>query len=152
MTAPRQGGPEGFQQAAAEALAPVAGRVAQAKQSAQAGDVYIDREAARAIIHRLNALHRRAKALWQEADRLDVPLRFGENWVGGLVSARFTRAVGHEDTGIATVLATFTQVLSDLEATVRLAADLYARGDDEAVLQLHRAAERLSAKIEGAQA
>lgn len=151
MTAPREGGPEKFPEAAAGALAPVAEHVEQAKQSAQAGDVYIDREAARAIIHRLNALHRRAKALWQDADDLDTPLRFGENWVSGLVAKRFTHAAGHEDTGIATVLATFTQVLWDLEATVRLAADLYARGDEEGVQNLMKAAERLSQKIEGAQ-
>jgi hypothetical protein len=152
MTAPRQGGPEQFPEAAAGALAPVAGRVEQAKQSAQSGDVYIDREAARDIIHRINALHRRAKALQQESGELDVPLKFGENWVGGLMAQRFTRAAGHSDTGITTVLGTFSQVLWDLEATVRLAADLYARGDEEAVVQLHKAAERLSMKIEGADA
>lgn len=136
-----------FPQAAAESLAPVAGRVEDAKQSAESGQVTIDFEAARELVRRIDALQRRAKALWENNTDLDTKLRFGENWVGGLMSMRFNAAAENREVGVKSVLWTFARVLGDLEATVRLAAGLYERSDEEAAIQLRLAAERIGVQI-----
>jgi len=139
-----------FGGSAAGALAPVAGQVAQAKEQALAGTLRIDLDAAQVILKQLAALRLRAGDLVGDCADLDTPLKFGDNWVGQIMSERL-RAVAVGRSGAVTpVLRTFHQVLDDLEATVRFAAGMYETADQQAEAELKRAIGRFGVHIEGA--
>lgn len=121
-------------------LTPIAARVGDARRDAQSGALRIDLDAARRLLDRLGDLRTRARQLVAAGVELDRPLRFGDNWVGGLVSQRLRGVAVDDDRGVAPVLDTFHQVLDDVEATVRLAAGLYRTADDEVVDTLGRCA------------
>jgi len=141
---------EPFGGSAAGALAPVAGQMAQAKEQALAGTLSIDLEAAQAILKQLAAQRLRAADLVRDGADLDTRLKFGDNWVGQIMSKRL-RSVAAGSTGAVTpVLRTFHQVLDDLEATVRFAAGLYATTDEQAETDLKRAISRFGVDIEEA--
>lgn len=97
----------------------------------------IDLDAAPALLARLDALRDRTGELVARGAELDRPLRFGDNWVGHLMSQRL-RGVAVSDHGLAGVLGTFHQVLDDVSATVRLAAGQYRAADDDAATALGR--------------
>jgi hypothetical protein len=95
-------------------------------------------------------LRQRAADLVSECAALDTPLRFGDNWVGRLMSERLHTVAVDQNGGVTPVLATFHQVLDDLETTVRLAAGLYETTDEQAAADLERAASRFGVQIGGA--
>jgi hypothetical protein len=144
MTGPQS---RAFPGAASGALAPVAGQVEQAREQALAGTLRIDLTAANALLTQLAALRRRAADLVSECVALDTPLRFGDNWVGRLMSERLRTVAVGQDGGVTPVLTAFHQVLDDLEATVRLAAGLYETTDEQAAADLKRAASRFGVQI-----
>jgi hypothetical protein len=140
---------EAFGGAAAGALAPVAGQVGKAKEQALAGTLRIDLDAAKVILKQLATLRLRAAELVRDCGDLDMPLKFGDNWVGQIMSERL-RAVAVGRRGAVTpVLTTFHQVLDDLEATVRFAAGTYQTTDEQAEADLLRAIGRFGVHLEG---
>lgn len=136
-----------FPAAAAGALAPVAGRVEEAKHQAEAGTLRIDLEAARVLLRQIEALKSRAASLVDDCAELDTPLKFGDNWVGQIMSERLRTVAVDRDGGVTPVLRTFHQVLDDLEATVRFAAGIYEITDLQAADDLQRAANRFGVQI-----
>lgn len=147
MTEPRT---PSFGGAAAGALVPVAGQVEKAKEQAIAGTLQIDVEAARVILGQLGALRLRAADLVRDCAELDTPLKFGDNWVGKIMSDRLQEVAAGRDGAVTPVLRTFHQVLDDLEATVRFAAGMYESADEQSAADLKRAIGRFGVRIEGA--
>jgi hypothetical protein len=139
-----------FGGAAAGALVPVAGQVEKAKEQAIAGTLTIDLEAARVILRQLGALRLRAADLVEGCADLDTPLRFGDNWVGRIMSDRLQEVAAGPRGAVTPVLRTFHQVLDDLESTVRFAAGMYESADAQAEDDLKRAIGRFGVRIEGA--
>lgn len=147
MTGPK---PPSFGGAAAGALAPVAGQVEKAREQAIAGTLHIDTEAAKVILAQLGELRLRAADLVQDCAELDTPLKFGDNWVGRIMSDRLQEVAAGREGAVTPVLRTFHQVLDDLESTVRFAAGMYESADDQAEADLKRAVARFGVRIEGA--
>ncbi len=137
-----------FAGAAAGALAPVAGKVEDVKQEALAGTLRIDVDAAKVILKQLAALRVRAAELVTECGALDTPLRFGDNWVGHIMSERLRMVAVDQNGGVTPVLATFNQVLDDLESTVRFAAGEYEATDAQVAADLKRAAGQFGVAVE----
>jgi hypothetical protein len=137
--------PPAFGAAAGGALAPVAGKVAEVQQHAAAGGLRIDLAAAERMLAQLADLRRRAGELVTDSAMLDTPLRFGDNWVGRIMSERLHTVAAGQDGGVAPVLARFHELLDSVEAIIRLAAGLYQTTDQQATDALHRAAARLDA-------
>lgn len=142
--------PAEFAPAAGGALAPVAGQVEKAKEQALAGTLRIDLESARVILRQLAALRQRAADLVRNSAALDTPLRFGDSWVGRIMSERLRTVAVDRDGGVTPVLTAFHQVLDDLEATVRFAAGVYETTDERAATDLVRAAARFGVLVQEA--
>jgi len=147
MAEPRSAPPPPLAQAAG-ALAPVAGNVEAVRNHAAAGNLRIDLDAATVLLRQLEALKNRAGDLVADSGELDMPLRFGDSWVGQIMSERMRTVANSDDGGVAPVLRTFHQVLEDLEATVRFAAGMYRTADEETVEALKRAAGQFGVEIE----
>lgn len=147
MTNPRT---KSFDSDAADGLVPVAGQVSKAKEQALAGSLRIDIEAARVILRQLSALRLRAADLVNDCADLDTPLKFGDNWVGRIMSDRLREVAAGRRGAVTPVLRTFHQVLDDLESTVRFAAGMYETVDEQAESDLKRAIGRFGVRIEGA--
>ncbi|MFI7678247.1 hypothetical protein [Actinophytocola sp. NPDC049390] len=120
------------------ALTPVAAHLGDARRHAESGALRIDLDAAQRLLDRLADLRSRTGTLAAEATELDRPLRFGDNWVGHLLARRLRAVAVHDERGVAPALTEFSQVLDDLENTVRLAAGVYRTTDDETVTELRR--------------
>lgn len=131
-----------FGASAGNALVPVAGKVEEVKDQAAAGGLRIDLVAAERMLARLAELRLRAADLVRDSATLDTPLRFGDNWVGRIMSERL-RSVASGADGVAPVLGRFHELLDSVEAIIRLAAGLYQTTDQQATDALHRAAARL---------
>ncbi len=143
MTEPRP-----FPNAAAGALVPVADKVGKAKEQALAGSLTIDLDAAKAILAQLERLRARAGGLVRDCVELDTPLRFGDNWVGRIMSERLrTVAVDHEG-GVTPVLDEFHRLLDALAVTVQLAAGLYEATEERATGDLRRIVGQFGVTIE----
>ena len=110
------------------------------KEQALAGSLTIDLDAAQAILTQLDRLRARAEGLVTSCVELDTPLRFGDNWVGQIMSERLRTVAVDRNGGVTPVLEMYRQVLDDLTATVRFAAGLYEATDERAVDDLRRAA------------
>lgn len=141
-------GPRAFPGAAAGALAPVADQVDKVKEQALAGSLKIDLDAAKVILADLERLRLRAADLVQRCVELDTPLRFGDNWVGQIMSERLRTVAVDQNGGVTPVLSAFHQVLDDLESTVRFAAGMYEASDETAADDLRRAVNRFGVTIE----
>ncbi len=139
-----------FGGATAGALVPVAGQIEKAKEQALAGTLHIDIEAAKVILKQLSALRLRAADLVKDCADLDTPLKFGDNWVGQIMSDRLRDVAVGRSGAVTPVLRTFHQVLDDLESTVRFAAGMYESADEQAETDLKRAVGRFGVEIEGA--
>jgi len=139
-----------FGGSAAGALAPVAGKVEQAKEQALAGTLRIDLEAAKGILKQLAALRLRGAELVRDCADLDTPLKFGDNWVGQIMARRLHAVAVGRHGAVTPVLTTFHQVLDDLESTVRFAAGMYETTDQRTEDNLRRAVGRFGVEIEGA--
>lgn len=131
--------PKAFPGAASGALAPVADKIGKAKEQALAGSLRIDLDVAKHILVQLGKLRVRAADLVRDCADLDTPLRFGDNWVGRIMSERLRMVAVDRDGGVTHVLTAFHQVLDDLEATVRFAAGMYETSDERAADDLRRA-------------
>jgi len=132
--------PPAFGAAAGGALVPVAGQVAEVQQHAATGGLRIDLVAAERMLAQLAGLRGRAGELVTDSATLDIPLRFGDNWVGRLMAERLRAVATGPDGGVAPVLARFHELLDSVEAIIRLAAGLYETTDQQATAALHRAA------------
>ena len=140
--------PKAFPGAAAGALAPVADQVDKVKEQALAGSLKIDLDAAKVILANLGRLRLRAAELVRDCTDLDTPLKFGDNWVGQIMSERLRTVAVDRDGGVTPVLTAFHQVLDDLESTVRFAAGMYETSDEQAADDLKRAVQRFGVTIE----
>lgn len=140
--------PRAFPGAAAGALAPVADQVDKVKEQALAGSLKIDLDAAKVILANLGRLRLRAAELVRDCIDLDTPLKFGDNWVGQIMSERLRTVAVDRDGGVTPVLTAFHQVLDDLESTVRFAAGMYETSDEQAADDLKRAVQRFGVTIE----
>ena len=140
MTEPRT---EPFPAMAAGALAPVAGQVEQVKDQAAAGGLQIDLSAAEVLLRQVQEARLRAADLVEAGTTLDTPLRFGDNWVGQIMSERLRTVAVDENGGVTPVLRQFHDLLDSVEAIIRLAAGLYQTTDEQAARDLHRAAGRI---------
>ncbi len=132
--------PPAFGAAAGPALVPVAGNVEQVRDRAAAGGLHIDLVAAERMLAQLQDLRPRAAELVDDAGPLDAPLRFGDNWVGQIMSERLRTVAVGPDGGATPVLGRFHELLESVEAIIRLAAGLYQTTDQQAADALHRAA------------
>jgi hypothetical protein len=140
--------PRAFPGAASGALAPVATKVGKVKEQALAGSLTIDLEVAKVILVQLGTLRARAAELVRDCVDLDTPLRFGDNWVGRIMSERLRMVAVDSDDGVTHVLTAFHQVLDDLEATVRFAAGMYETSDESAADDLRRAVGQFGVTVE----
>lgn len=132
-----------FGSAAGEALVPVAGKVEEVRHKAAEGGLRIDLTAAETMLRQLAELRRRAGDLIQDGASLDTPLRFGDNWVGRIMSEKLRTVAVAENGGVTPVLGRFHELLDSVEAIIRLAAGRYQTTDQQAADELHRAAGRL---------
>lgn len=128
---------------AASGLTPVAGEVREVRESAELGGLRMDKAEATVLLANLAQLRARAEDLVTGCGDLDRPLRFGDNWVGDLVSARLRAAASTDTLSMTSVMAEFRQVIDDLEATVRAAAQLYEVTDEANADLVRQAARRL---------
>ncbi|MPZ81966.1 MAG: hypothetical protein GEV28_16860 [Actinophytocola sp.] len=135
-----------FGSAAGGALAPVAGQVEQVKQHAAEGGLQIDLAAAEVLLRQIQTLRLRSGDLVTDCGTLDTPLKFGDNWVGQIMSERLRTVAVGQDGGATPVLRRFHELLDSVEAIIRLAAGLYQTTDQQAADALHRAAGRLNAE------
>jgi hypothetical protein len=103
----------------------------------------MDKTEATVLLASLAQIRARAEDLVTGCGALDRPLRFGDNWVGDLVSARLRAVASTDSLSMTSVLAEFRQVIDDLEATVRAAAQLYEVTDDANADLVRQAARRL---------
>ncbi len=140
--------PKAFPAMAAGGLAPVADKVGKAKEQALAGSLSIDLDAAKAILAQLNRLRARAEGLVRDCVELDIPLQFGDNWVGRIMSERLRTVAVDQDGGVTPVLEEFHRVLDDLAVTVRLAAGLYEATEERATDDLRRTVGQFGVTIE----
>lgn len=123
--------PDGFAAGAAAGLAPAEGAISRSRREADAGRLRLSPEGAEAMLARLRKLRARADKLLGNAAELDQPLRFGDNWVGEIMNARFRGAADGRDHSVGAVLARYCAVLDDVEATVRAAARRYDDAEGE---------------------
>ena len=140
--------PMAFPNAAAGALAPVADKVGKTREQALAGSLTIDLDAAKAILAQLERLRARADGLVRACVELDTPLRFGDNWVGRIMSERLRTVAVDREGGVTPVLDEFHRLLDALVATVKLAAGLYEATEERAADYVRRAAEQFGVTIE----
>lgn len=139
--------PGPFPAAAAGALAPVAGQVEQVREQAAEGGLRIDLAAAEQLLLQIQQVRLRAADLVQHGSALDTPLRFGDNWVGRIMSARLRTVAVDENGGVTPVLRQFHDLLDSVEAIIRLAAGLYRTTDEQLASELRRAAGRLGGDL-----
>ncbi|TDQ04944.1 hypothetical protein [Labedaea rhizosphaerae] len=133
----------GFPDMAADRLTPVAGEVHKARESAELGGLRMDKAEAGVLLANLAQLRARAADLVTGCADLDRPLRFGDNWVGDIVAARLRAVASTDSLSMTSVMAEFLQVIDDLEATVRAAAQLYETTDDQNADRVRKAARHL---------
>ncbi|WP_130342657.1 hypothetical protein [Herbihabitans rhizosphaerae] len=137
-----------FTPGAAAGLAPVAGGVADAKQSAVLGDLHLDPVAADTLLKALAKIKVRAKQLLRDSGDLDAPLRFGDSWVADIMAKRL-RQVAVGNGSVAAVLTEFERIVEDMELTVRAAAGDYIARDQAAKERLEKAANRIGVEVIG---
>lgn len=139
--------PGPFPAAAAKALAPVAGQVEQVREQAAAGGLRIDLPAAERLLQQIQQVRLRAADLVEHGSTLDTPLRFGDNWVGRIMSERLRTVAVDENGGVTPVLRQFHDLLDSVEAIIRLASGLYRTTDEQMESDLRRAAGRIGADL-----
>ncbi|MCT2588298.1 hypothetical protein [Actinophytocola gossypii] len=129
------------------ALTPVAGKVEEVRDEAALGRLRIDLPAAESLLEQIQRTRMRAGDLMRDGRKLDAPLRFGDNWIGQIMSERLRTVAVDKDGGVSPVLRQFHELLDSVEAVVRLAAGLYRTTDEQAAGELHRAAGRIGAQF-----
>lgn len=106
--------------------------VAAVDQAVDKGKVQLDKGSAADLIKSIAAARDRVQDLYDAVrDQLDIPLQFGDNWVGRSISRRLRDvAVGDQESAVF-VIREFMEVLEDVEATVRQASKSTENLDDD---------------------
>ena len=104
-------------------LASAHSAVAAVDQAVDTGKISLDKGSATELIKAIANARDRVQDLYEAVrDQLDIPLQFGDNWVGRSISRRLREvAVGDQESAVF-VIREFMDVLEDVEATVRQAA------------------------------
>ncbi|MFD9734239.1 hypothetical protein [Umezawaea sp. NPDC059074] len=97
--------------------------VAAVDQAVDKGKVQLDKGSAADLIKSIADARDRVQDLYDTVrGQLDIPLQFGDNWVGRSISRRLREvAVGDQESAVF-VIREFMQVLEDVETTVRQAS------------------------------
>lgn len=97
--------------------------VAAVDRAVDTGKIALDKGTAAELIKAIADARDRVQDLYDSVrDQLDIPLQFGDNWVGRSISRRLRQvAVGDQESAVF-VIREFMDVLEDVEATVRQAA------------------------------
>lgn len=97
--------------------------VAAVDQAVDTGKIALDKGSADDLIKAIAEARDRVQDLYDSVrDQLDIPLQFGDNWVGRSISRRLRQvAVGDQQSAVF-VIREFMDVLEDVETTVRQAA------------------------------
>ncbi|MCS7483468.1 hypothetical protein ACFFQW_39600 [Umezawaea endophytica] len=97
--------------------------VAAVDRAVDTGKIALDKGSADELIKAIADARDRVQDLYDAVrDQLDIPLQFGDNWVGRSISRRLREvAVGDQESAVF-VIREFMDVLEDVEATVRQAA------------------------------
>jgi hypothetical protein len=127
--------------APAAGLAPLAGQLEQVKHQAKIEGLKLDPVAAKALSDTLARLKARVDDLVGDCQDLDTPLKYGANFVGRTVADRLRHTAAGDDSAVTPVLASFGEVLGDVQAIVQIAAGRYLVADDEAAAELRRVVE-----------
>jgi hypothetical protein len=125
-----------FARAAARALQPMAASVGQLAMEAEAGRLSLNVDAAEALLRRIAELKQRVDTLVEGCRWLEVPLRFGDNWVGRIMSERLLAMAVDENGGVSHVLGLFEDVMISLENAVRESVKNYLAMDEAAAAGL----------------
>ncbi|WNV91611.1 hypothetical protein [Umezawaea sp. Da 62-37] len=113
-------------------LATAHSAVAAVDQAVDKGKVQLDKGSAADLIKAIGDARDRVSDLYTAVrDQLDIPLQFGDNWVGRSISRRLREvAVGDHESAVF-VIREFLDVLEDVEATVRQASESTANTDED---------------------
>jgi uncharacterized protein YukE len=106
--------------------------VAAVDQAVDKGKVQLDKGSAEDLLKSIADARDKVQDLYTAVrDQLDIPLQFGDNWVGRSISRRLREvAVGDQQSAVF-VIREFMDVLEDVETTVRQAAKNTERTDDD---------------------
>lgn len=133
------GGELGRFDKASAGLAPIARDVEAAKGNAQSGILRMDEDSARDLLASLAKIQAKVhKLIGKDGGDLTEPLRFGDSFVAHALSKRLEGAASGGTRAAIPVLKEFSDVLEDLELTVRTAAGLYVAQDEDAQDRLQR--------------
>ncbi len=113
-------------------LATAHSAVAAVDQAVGTGKVQLDKGSAEDLIKSIADARDRVQDLYTAVrDQLDIPLQFGDNWVGRSISRRLREvAVGDQQSAVF-VIREFMEVLEDVETTVRQASKRTEDTDDD---------------------
>jgi hypothetical protein len=132
----RPGPVTSFAPAATRALQPVAASVGRLAMEAEAGRLSLNVDAADALLRRIAEVKQRVDTLVADCRWLEVPLRFGDNWVGRIMSERLHAMAVDENGGVTHVLGLFEDVMISLENAVRECVKNYLAMDEAAAAGL----------------
>lgn len=124
-------------------LAPVAQDMSGVKEAARSGGLRMDEETALELLKSLSEIRDRVEAITEQANELDVPLKFGDNWVAHAMSRRLHSVAQGRDSAAIRVLKQFRMVIDDYESTVRAAAYLYATAEEDVQSEMRQTAREL---------
>ncbi|WP_216213231.1 hypothetical protein [Amycolatopsis aidingensis] len=114
-------------------IAPVARQAKAVRTQAKAGHLTLDEEVASQLLRELNEVQSEVYDLIAKSvDGLDAQLRFGDSFVGQVMSERLRQAADGPDTAALPVLRLFSEALMDLENTVHDAVKSYRNQDEDA--------------------
>lgn len=129
-----------FAGGAAAGLSQVSGQLSGVQADIASGSVKLSQEAAAALLGTLDDLRSTAADLVDfAATNLDQQLHLGHNWVGTTMDNRLRGAVNGHSGAVQPMLVQFQQLLDQMTATIRQAAGLTRRTDDDMADTLRRA-------------
>lgn len=122
-----------FAQGAAAALAPVAQDLDTVDEQVRSGQLRLDEGTARRLLASVAAVQSRVHELIADTgQRVDRPLRLGDNVIGRTMGERLRQAASGGTDAALPVLEEFSGQLEKLELIVRRAAGLIVAADEEA--------------------
>ncbi|MFF5991410.1 hypothetical protein [Prauserella flavalba] len=131
-----------FASGAAAALAPVAEDLETVHDQVRTGELKLDPDAAHRLLASITAVQSRVHTLIADCgERIDRPLRFGDNFVGRTMGERLRGAASGGAGAALPVLEEFARQLERLDEIVRRAAGLIAEADTDASERLTRLGE-----------
>ncbi|PRY46083.1 hypothetical protein [Umezawaea tangerina] len=106
--------------------------VAAVDQAVDKGKVQLDKGSAADLIKAIGDARDRVQDLYTAVrDQLDIPLQFGDNWVGRSISRRLREVATGDHESAVFVIREFLEVLEDVETTVRQASKHTENTDDD---------------------